>query len=189
MIVATGTGRCGTGYVSRLLNIAGIYCGHESVFTPRGRLDRDEFDADASWLAVPYVTPDDHVMLVYRDPSKVIASQLQTPFFTRTVTYARPHMDYMIRHVSGLSPHDPKGSFERFYIQWNHRALKVADVVFNIERPPFAHIAELAGISEESLRERAAGIPSDTNTRGWVKQVGVSAPVWEMYKRLEEASA
>lgn len=188
MIVVTGTGRCGTGWMSRLLNVAGIYCGHEGVFTPEGRGPQGEFDADSSWMAVPHVTSDDHVILVYRDPAKVIASQLKNPFFDTTRPVVRKHLAFMVTHMGGLSPHDPKASFERFYIHWNLRALDVADVVFNIERPPFAHIARLAGISEESVLERAGGIPSDTNTRGPVDPVEVSDAVWEMYQRLEEAS-
>jgi hypothetical protein len=34
--VVTGTGRCGTVYMARLLTTAGLPCGHESIFTPGG---------------------------------------------------------------------------------------------------------------------------------------------------------
>ena len=35
-IISTGTGRCGTAYMSKLLTSVGIPCGHESLFTNKG---------------------------------------------------------------------------------------------------------------------------------------------------------
>jgi len=34
--LVTGTGRCGTVYMARLLTLAGIPCGHESIFDWKG---------------------------------------------------------------------------------------------------------------------------------------------------------
>jgi len=85
--LVTGTGRCGTLYVARLLNTAGILCGHESIFTPKGlqhakfllnnknkinisgistsdkeqwirRRDIPKINSDSSYMATPYLTSD-----------------------------------------------------------------------------------------------------------------------------------
>ena len=35
-VIVVGTGRCGTGYMAKLLTGMGVSCGHESIFTFRG---------------------------------------------------------------------------------------------------------------------------------------------------------
>jgi hypothetical protein len=62
-LIVTGTGRCGTGFVSRLLTSAGLPCGHERVFGPKGLIGAramlegpgGELMGDSSWLAAPYL--------------------------------------------------------------------------------------------------------------------------------------
>lgn len=79
--VVTGTGRCGTRWISGVLRALGYPCGHERVFTPtsiedgswRARLDR--WSCDASWLAVAVDLPPDVLVLhQLRDPLDVARS-------------------------------------------------------------------------------------------------------------------
>ena len=52
-----GTGRSGTGYVSQLLTLNGVPCGHEDIFNPWSNTvpSNNEFLADASWLGAPHI--------------------------------------------------------------------------------------------------------------------------------------
>lgn len=73
-----GTGRSGTGFMSRVLGESGMRCGHESVVGIRGIEPRFDLWGDASWMAVPYVRELEHwegVMVhVIRNPLDCIAS-------------------------------------------------------------------------------------------------------------------
>ena len=66
-VVATGTGRCGPKFVSKLLTSAGVKCGHETIFTHRGLGYAYQLvmgghwqglQADSSWQAAPYLQDD-----------------------------------------------------------------------------------------------------------------------------------
>ena len=86
--VVVGTGRSGTGYMSRLLTACGIPCGHEQVFGPAQATRAKpvvwgKWEADASWLAVPRLpmlgVP---VVLVTRHPLPTVRSMVQLGQFT-----------------------------------------------------------------------------------------------------------
>ena len=85
--IATGTGRCGTRYVSRVLSEVGIPCGHESIFQPKGIVKNDRLQADSSWLAAPYLNHDIAlnvpVIHVKRHPVDVVSSYVHIGFFDR----------------------------------------------------------------------------------------------------------
>lgn len=60
-LLIVGTGRSGTGYISDLLTFAGVRCGHEDVYdvtvgAGRAAPSWGDWNAEASWLAVPYIT-------------------------------------------------------------------------------------------------------------------------------------
>lgn len=80
-MIATGTGRCGTGYVARLLTLADVPCTHEQRFTPRGVVRKR--GNDSSWLAAPYLDrfPGEPIIKVVRDPFNVLRSLLGIGFF------------------------------------------------------------------------------------------------------------
>jgi hypothetical protein len=77
--VATGTGHCGTGYVAMLLRSAGVYCGHEGIFSrgfnPRGLM---KYWADSSWGAAPFLDNEAckgaKIIHIVRHPLKVLRS-------------------------------------------------------------------------------------------------------------------
>lgn len=79
-VLVTGTGRCGTGYAAKWLTSRGIVCGHENVFCPLStdKLFWGHWSADASWLAVPWLTAQrkslDLCIHLVRDPRTCIPS-------------------------------------------------------------------------------------------------------------------
>jgi LPS sulfotransferase NodH len=91
-IIIVGTGRSGSGYLSKLLTLNGIMCGHEHSFNPsRHGPIQHPYQADSSWLAVPYLDNYIHntkILHVVRDPIKVLES-LTTRGFFKTKIYRK----------------------------------------------------------------------------------------------------
>lgn len=122
--VVTGTGRCGTVYMARLLTSLGFPCTHEAVFTPTGiRRDsivkkvyvvgrenwfpinqnpdvwvtkQDKVVAESSYLAAPYLAELDSskVIHIVRNPVDTISSLLQEFIYFRE----RPNSDSSVYH-------------------------------------------------------------------------------------------
>lgn len=83
--IVAGTGRSGTGYVSRLLTELGSRCGHEVVFTPwgiRGWVAKQcGLDGEAAWTSFPYLKLfKGPVVHVVRHPLRVIRSRFVSRF-------------------------------------------------------------------------------------------------------------
>ena len=72
-----GTCRGGTAYVCEVLKSLGLKAGHEDVFTRRGVVNWDLYEADVSWLAVPCLDVDVEIVRVVRNPMDVINSILR----------------------------------------------------------------------------------------------------------------
>ena len=114
-LVITGTGRCGTVYLAKLLTLSGIQCGHESFFTYKGfdkELLPDVGDvinsdcsvreglpkvfvnpqADSSLYAAPYLSELKNLEVYHlvRHPLKVIKSfALDLKFFQKKFKFRR----------------------------------------------------------------------------------------------------
>ena len=103
-IIATGTGRCGTTHIAKLITSLGIYCGHESVFdyendeiiknriinnklrtlSKVSQIDNEQWinpeiiRADSSYMAAPYLDWKElkkvKIIHVIRNPLDVIRS-------------------------------------------------------------------------------------------------------------------
>lgn len=78
--VVTGCGHSGTGYMARLLQSAGLNCGHEVIFRAN-YIDvhaARRLDAASSWAAVPFlghpVCAEAQIILAVRHPLAVIRS-------------------------------------------------------------------------------------------------------------------
>jgi hypothetical protein len=132
-LVVTGTGRSGTGWCATVLNSAGIFTGHENVFTPKaaagGLIDWCEYVADASWLAVPRL-PLMNVdsCLVVRHPLEVVASMSHIGFGVE------PHVNQFtaVAERAGMTP-DLDG-YLRFWVSWNQQAMRHTYTVFRFEQ-------------------------------------------------------
>lgn len=75
--VIVGTGRSGSGYISRVLTAAGIRCGHEEWWNPTN-VRTPDLVGDSSWCAVPALPAivDRGVIVLHqvRHPLKVVSS-------------------------------------------------------------------------------------------------------------------
>lgn len=146
--IITGTGRCGTGYVSQLLKMAGLECGHERFFSYRGLEQAREMArhhwtgtrAESGWLAAPFL--DDELLAgaikvhLVRHPKKVIQSLLKLNFFESEQT--RPYVGFIERHVPQIKEYESsleKAAF--FYVAWNELIeIFQPDLRFRIEDDP-----------------------------------------------------
>lgn len=105
--LVAGTGRCGTGYMSKILTYSGIKCGHEAIFKPFKikKNEMDLYDADSSWLAVPHLQQFNFIVIhIVRNPLKVFRSWL---FDLRNVISLDPSNvslfnDYLIYHYPNI---------------------------------------------------------------------------------------
>lgn len=134
-LAVTGSGRSGTGWCAAILNSAGIFTGHERVFTHKtaygGLIDWCEYNADASWLAVPRLPlMNVRAALVIRNPLEVVASMMHMGFGADDVD---PNPFYKVASdLGGMTP-DPDG-YLRFWVNWNTRALPVVEAVFTLDQ-------------------------------------------------------
>lgn len=136
--VVTGTGRCGTGFVSRVLTEGGIECGHENVFDAPSVLratpiDWGNYEADASWLAVPalpFLDDDVDVMVVLRRPLDVVQSLLDLGFFEEYNDY---HAVIQIATPLTLAERTPQDRALAHWCHWNLAAMTYADSVIHID--------------------------------------------------------
>lgn len=126
----TGTGRCGTKFVSQLLTSAGVTCGHESIFSIDIK-DQPTLLADSSWLAAPSIlslNKDCKIIHLVRDPIKVISSLMKIRFFalpTAMVGDSRWFQQYeytkfVYKQFPGITTqHKELDKCVSFYICWN----------------------------------------------------------------------
>lgn len=133
-IVVTGSGRSGTGWCAAILNSAGIFSGHENVFTPltarpHAYIDWCGYKADCSWLAVPRLPLFNvRAALVIRNPLDVVASMAHMQFGLE------PHVNRFTEVATdgGMTP-DLDG-YLRFWVNWNRQGLKVVEAVFTLDQ-------------------------------------------------------
>ena len=79
MLTFAGTGRCGTRWLTHVLDSAGIAAGHERVHTPEAVVADPDLAVDVSWLALTHgVTPD---LIVAREPAGCIGSLIDCSLF------------------------------------------------------------------------------------------------------------
>jgi hypothetical protein len=167
--VVVGTPRAGTSYVARYLTEIGVRCAHEGYFTPEGpRLrNRDRrfgSKGDSSWMAVPFATGHEMVVLhQVREPMAVIRSLVKIGLFDpRLRERYRRYVEFVERHFTpGAEAID---SAVRFYLEWNQRAEQYARLRYRLEDFETALPAMLETIGERP-RHRRATMSIDFNTR------------------------
>ncbi len=122
--LVVGTGRCGTGYCSKIFTDAGRNCGHEAIFTPKGPV-RSNLEGDSSWLAVPWLhalPTDIKIVHVVRNPLKVLRSWL---FDQHNVISLNPtqvskiYSDYMLYYYDIESQETAVDKAAFYYLECN----------------------------------------------------------------------
>lgn len=134
-LLVVGTGRSGTGYMSRLLTESGIPCGHESVWTYDGVVDRPDLEADASWLAVPFLAHlPKHIRIIHvvRHPRAVVESLHRRGFFRKPL--ASPHRVFAWKYFNRTGK--PVRDALRWYVEWNKRIEPYAHERIRVEDMP-----------------------------------------------------
>ena len=127
MLVITGTGRSGTGYMSKLLTAVGVECGHEQVYTPHGVAKKD-VPAESSWCAVPHLQSPSVVII--RHPLKVVKSWLELGIFLTRSEWGEFVKRYSPMVYTYKRPEDR--ALAR-WLYWNMYATSKADLVIRLE--------------------------------------------------------
>jgi len=149
--------------VADVLHEAGVRCGHEAVFTPRGVRPTFRLDGDASYLAVPHLAdyPGKVVHLV-RNPVHVVRSLVGTAFFDRDDLWLEPVLPYVER--TG----DLVLDSVRYCVTWNEMIEPYADLRVRIEDFD-EHLPEVLALVAPKRAARArvgpSTVPTDTNAR------------------------
>lgn len=114
--IITGTGRCGTKYVAKLLESHGYSCGHEKYFG--NTIVKNDNEYDSSLNAAPFLKYYKHIPKIHliRHPNLVINSMYRTYFMMRV-----PDGYQSITKYCKLEK-PPSQLFDRYidyYIKWN----------------------------------------------------------------------
>lgn len=123
--IITGTGRCGTGTISKALSGAGISCGHENIFTVVENYPCKQYVAECSFLAIPYLeylNNDVKIIHLIRDPVKTIKSISYCDWFSKNRIGTDLFTNFMHRHLPILDIY--KDCFSKimcWYIYWNKK--------------------------------------------------------------------
>lgn len=138
-VLITGTGRCGTGYMSKVLTSSGLPCGHESIFDYSGyydihkKLTSTRLKAESSWLAAPYtaspILSETKVVKLIRNPQLVVESIWRIGLFEKESL--SPYRNFVYKISPWLEGFSGLEQVVRFYIDWNH--LICCDYVHKVE--------------------------------------------------------
>jgi len=136
-LLITGSGRCGTGYVAMVLRSVGIRCGHEDVFGLAGwkhvQKVRDSWQADSSWLAVPFLDCLTGVKVVHlvRNPKDTINSMVNCRLFERP---GFPYARWLRHYLPSVDDYEEVADkAAHWYIEWNKCIEPFADVFHRVE--------------------------------------------------------
>lgn len=180
--LVTGCGRSGTAHTANVFTLAGLPCGHESVFKPTNLLGAsdltwpEDLPGEASWLAAPFVgclPPGTVVLHQVREPVAVIRSHLRLRFFETP----SPYLDFALRHFPELADGTPARRALLYWVGWNRTAEAAGALEgvpyfrFRVEDLDADLLLELFRVLEHPLErsfaERAiAAQPGDFNRRG-----------------------
>lgn len=136
--VIIGTGRSGTGYMSRLITEATGHttCGHEAWFRELGEREPG-LDVDSSWLALPDIeagTWSGPVVHVVRNPVACVASLLRTEFFGAHL--GTPYPAFALANCKPAADAlaiSPVAAAVEFWAHWNARCAAAAHLTVRLE--------------------------------------------------------
>jgi hypothetical protein len=176
--VIVGTGRSGTRYISQVLTLAGIRCGHEAWWTTRGtRAIR--LLGDASWLAL--FNLDDfrgHVYHQVRDPIDVISSLAATSMNPEwRARHPTSHAFHAHRSQYVTFSGDPLVDAMQFVNVYLTEAERVAERTWRVEDVDAEIIIQIAAdigrrLTREAAQAALRSVPPTTHGRehgllGW----------------------
>ena len=146
-LIVTGTGRCGTGFIMKVLNSCGVKCTHERIFHPdlpslellaaRKANPWWGWQAESSWLAAPFLDrPEVEGMTIVhlvRRPKPTIDSMIRQGGLGNTVE-GSSYYAFSARHCpQALEIDDPCERMAYYYIFWNQMIEPHATLRWNVE--------------------------------------------------------
>lgn len=159
-----GTGRCGTGFMSKVLTRAGFLCSHEGVYNPSGYHPPPlDLRGESSWLAVPHLgtAQRNATVLIVREPAQVVRSMLGIEFWQRPSVYR----SYAYEHLPGLMTLSALDAAWAFWTAWNTIALEFADLVVRVDDPDWGAVGNLLDIPVDKLHVSAQRVGYGYNAR------------------------
>ncbi len=171
LVMATGTGRCGTSSVAHMLGAAGVPASHEAYWHPT---PRPAGVVDVSALAAPSAAAwSGPVLHIVRHPLAVIGSFAGFGFWSNPGARWRVGVEgrFVAEHFR-FDDDDPWGTAARFYVEWNrmveaapgeYRRVRVGEIA----AADLLWVAERAGVpvSEMNAESAVRMVPATTNTR------------------------
>lgn len=151
----TGTGRCGTGYVSNVLASAGVPCGHEAIFShdgleaaQRALAEHPELAAESSWLAAPFlpnpILNGVTVIHLVRHPVKTIESIVSVGML-----HAGPYGEFIRCYLPEIARwRDDANAAAHFYIKWNRMIEAWTGLRHRVEDDPY-QLLHVLGIEHD----------------------------------------
>lgn len=153
-------GRSGSGYISAVLNAAGVRCGHESWWNPTDE-HQPGLDADSSWCALPDVLHgafDGPIVMQVRHPLLTIASLTQSP----------DHGHYIgcRERLMGSLPEDLLRAATLTWLQWTLIGEGVASGSWRIDAVDANLVGRLAWLAGRTVTREAAELAvASTSTK------------------------
>lgn len=155
-----GTGRSGTGFMSKLLTQNDIPCGHEEVCGYPIKIEdylknikSSEYVAESSWLPVPYLEqikakyPKLRYIHITRDPIKIVKSFYEIEYFSdERKDMSNNKLVESFCDTYGLTPID---AAMKYYICWYKEIERVLPederLILDIDNFDYAALGELVG--------------------------------------------
>ncbi len=131
LFIITGTGRCGTVYLAKVLTAIGISCGHEMIFNPDMQRKNSSISsklglhtecllAESSYMAAPFLKDNkSNIIHLVRNPLKVVLSFYNNNYFSNGNDSLKWE-NFIKSHLPEIN--DIKGRMNRccyYVIQWN----------------------------------------------------------------------
>jgi len=151
--LVVGTARSGTGFISHLLNMNGIPCGHEDVFSlPHDKqsylenLGTTTLMGESSWLAVPFlqsikeVEPDIKLIHITRHPLKVFKSFYDLGFLDDKES--RYYQEAFMPYIETDAAIDMLVSY---YLMWYEMISQHERIVLDIDNINYRKVSKLIG--------------------------------------------
>lgn len=162
-LLITGTGRCGTLWLTKALVSLGIPCKHEIAYslTQHGE---GSWEAECSWLAAPYLNAlanDTYVVHLVRNPLATIRSRLAWGTFrdsARVPARRRLRGDFAIRHCPQIATGETE--LARNAIHWAEWNQLILD-----NRPELGEELRLEDITDETILRLARIVQPNINSK------------------------
>jgi hypothetical protein len=166
--VVVGTGRSGTGYISKVMTAAGIKTGHEAWWNPYGRPGRTRLLGDASWCAVFNLEGyEGHVFHQIRDPLKVVSS-LATTELDPAWRNRDNHLYYAWRQRNINLTGNPTIDAMAVVVHWFRESERRSEWAYRVEDINEVTIMEIARrvgleVKKTRVQEALRAVPTNTN--------------------------